>query len=180
MTMNFCRAAFNIYLLVLLLGGVAGCETTGDKTKEKKPAKEASTLFLHLEVNPDGTGQNGPVPILRDNPVMVNVSKAPFLEGGSVDHASVIEQPGGGFAIKIQFNQHGRWLLENITASYPNQRIAIFSQFGEARWLAAPLSTHRITDGVLVFTPDATRAEADRIVRGLNNIAAEIKKRSKY
>ncbi|MHB8522186.1 MAG: hypothetical protein ACYDH9_15705 [Limisphaerales bacterium] len=178
--MNFRWAAFNIYLLLLLWAVGAGCETTGDKTKEKKPGKEASTLLLHLEVNPDGTGQNGPVPILRDNPVMVNVIKVPFVESSSVDHASVIDQPGGSFAIKIQFDQHGRWLLENITASYPNQRIAIFSQFGEARWLAAPLITHRITDGILVFTPDATREEAERIVRGLNNLAAEIKKRSKF
>ena len=34
-----------------------------------------------------------------------------------------------------------------------------------------PRIATRITDGVLAFTPDATRAEAERIVRGLNNAA---------
>jgi hypothetical protein len=34
--------------------------------------------------------------------------------------------------------------------------------------------TKRIVDGKLVFTPDATREEADRIVRGLNKIAKEM------
>ena len=32
----------------------------------------------------------------------------------------------------------------------------------------------RIPDGYFTFTPDATRAEAQRIVRGLNNVAAKL------
>ena len=44
----------------------------------------------------------------------------------------------------------------------------------EARWLAAPRISQRIKDGVLVFTPDATREEAERIVRGLNNVAIKL------
>ena len=33
-----------------------------------------------------------------------------------------------------------------------------------------------ITNGVLIFTPDATREEAERIVLGINNAAEELGK----
>ena len=39
------------------------------------------------------------------------------------------------------------------------------------RWLGAPRVTHRIKDGVLIFTPDTDREEAEQIVLGLNNLA---------
>jgi hypothetical protein len=38
------------------------------------------------------------------------------------------------------------------------------------------MTNKRISDGVLVFTPDASREEADRIVLGLNNVAKEAQK----
>jgi hypothetical protein len=38
----------------------------------------------------------------------------------------------------------------------------------------------RLTDGVLVFTPNATREEADEIALGLNNVAKKVKKQSKF
>jgi hypothetical protein len=45
----------------------------------------------------------------------------------------------------------------------------------ESGWLAAVLVREPITDGVFQFTPDATRAEGNRIVRGLRNVIAENK-----
>lgn len=46
-------------------------------------------------------------------------------------------------------------------------------------WLAAVLVRDRISNGVFRFTPDATRAEGDRIVRGLRNVIAENKDNGK-
>jgi murein DD-endopeptidase MepM/ murein hydrolase activator NlpD len=43
----------------------------------------------------------------------------------------------------------------------------------DGRWLAAPIITRRISNGVLVFTPDCSREEADQLVLGLNNVAKE-------
>ena len=43
-------------------------------------------------------------------------------------------------------------------------------------WLAAPLIRRPIADGVLTFTPDASREEAEKIVKGLNNVTEKIKK----
>lgn len=160
---------FNIYLLLALVAVAAssGCKTFGKK-------KEASTLRLHLEVNEDASGASSPVPVYRASPVYVNVEKQPFLNEATISKASVVDVMGG-FAIFVQYDRKGSWLLEQYTTANKGKRMAIFSQFGEVRWLAAPVITKRITDGALVFTPDATREEAERIVRGLNNVAKEMK-----
>ena len=83
----------------------------------------------------------------------------------------------GGFAIEIQFDENGTWLLEQYSAANPGGHFAIFGQWGDklanGRWLAAPLITRRIADGVLAFTPDCSRAEADQLVPGLNNVASQ-------
>ena len=71
-------------------------------------------------------------------------------------------------------------MLEQYSAANPGKHFAIFGQWGEkladGRWLAAPLITHRIADGMLSFTPDMSREEADRLVLGLNNVAKKILK----
>ena len=160
---------FNSYLFVALLSLCAvGCAAI------KK--KEVATLRLHQEVNPDARERSSPVPIYRASPMYVNVEKGPFLIEGHVSKASVIDALGS-FQILIQFNRTGTWLLEQYTTAHRGRRIAVFSQFGEeARWLAAPVTNKRISDGVLVFTPDASREEAERIVLGLNNVAEEAQK----
>jgi preprotein translocase subunit SecD len=105
------------------------------------------------------------------------VEKEPFLTEGHVSTASVVDVVGG-FALSIQFNRQGAGVLEEFTVQNRSRRIAVFSQFGEKildyRWLAAPVINHRIADGVFVFTPDATREEAEEIASGLNNVAKKV------
>jgi hypothetical protein len=179
--MKLCFARFNIFLLIITMAFGAGCKTSQEKKEakdqEKSEKKVMSTLQFHMEINPDGSDRNGPVSIYRDNPTVINVWRSPFLDQTHMVEASIIEQ-FGSFAIKIRFDTYmGQRLLEQATNTYRGQRIAIFSQFGEARWLAAPKITKVITDGVFIFTPDATREEADRIVLGLNNMIKQIKKK---
>jgi preprotein translocase subunit SecD len=84
----------------------------------------------------------------------------------------------GGFEISLQFNREGTWLLEQYSSANRGRKIAVFCEFGvelkEHRWLAAPVVSKRISDGLLVFTPDASREEAEEIVRGLNNVAKKM------
>jgi len=170
--MKTCGLRFNLFLCATLLLALA--VTPGCSLKERKRKSQPSTLRVHLEVQPDGRSNNGPVPIYRAQPVMVNVDLTPMLTEANVAGARVIDVVGG-FALRIQFDQRGSWILEQRTVESRGRRFAIFCQFGaelkESRWLAAPIIGRRITDGVLVFTPDATRAEADDLVLGLNNIA---------
>ena len=170
MKIYFGRFNTNLWLLIPAL--LVACKTT----EESRRDKEASTLRLHLEVNQDGTERNKPIPIFRGNPVLVNVNSAPLLDEGSVAQAAVIDTTGG-FAIQVQFDRHGTFVLVNTTTAYKGSRIAVFSEFGEARWLAAPRLTRPITDGTFSFAPDCSREEAERIVRGLNNVAKKLKKK---
>lgn len=166
------RVRFNVYLLGLLLLTVVGCGTT-----ESRRNKQLTKLGVHLEVTPDPTDFSQVVPIYRAHPTMITVQRNPFLKESDVAAAGVIVDASGGFALSIQFDQHGRQLLEQYTAMNPGKRLAVHAQFGEKmaeqRWLAAPLIQRRISDGVLSFTPDATRAETDEIALGLNNEAVK-------
>jgi preprotein translocase subunit SecD len=175
--MKVCAHRFNLYFaLATALALLCGCQTG---KQDKKPL---SALRVHIEVNTDnanagdlGTVQT--VSVLRSDPVAVTIAHDPILTEANVVAAAVINAPGG-FAIEIRFDENGTWLLEQYSASNPGKHFAIFGLWGEklanGRWLAAPIITHRIANGVLAFTPDASREEADEFVSGLNNAVKRI------
>ena len=160
-TMKFCSPVFNIYLCLfgLFLGG---CSTTADKNM--------STLRLHAEASQRDT-QVTSVPIFRKSPILMAISKDPVVTEHNVISARVVEELDG-FIIEVKFDRQGTWLLERASVDNMGRHMAVFSEFGRARWLAAPVITTRITGGIYRFTPDASREEADRIVSGLNKLAA--------
>ena len=170
--MIFSWSPFNIYLgMTLAIALLVGCRSHPEE-------KAMSALRLHLEVNRDATSRSAPVPIYRTSPMMVNVETAPFVTEGLVKSARVIDTVGG-FSIRLEFERRGAWLLEQYTASNRGKRIAIYGEFFDppgsktnvTRWLAAPVITQRISDGVITFTPDASRDESLLFVLGLNNLA---------
>jgi preprotein translocase subunit SecD len=170
-------ARFNIYLSFLAAGLlVTGCHTA-------KHEKQLATLRIHLEVTATPMDFSTEVPVYRKKPVMVTVDKEPFLTEGDVAAAKVVDIRGG-FALQIEFDHSGTMLLEEYTTANPGRHMAVFSLFGkkkeESRWLAAPLIAKRISDGKLIFTPDATREEAERIALGLNNRLEKKRKEDKW
>ncbi len=174
--MNLGSLRFNSYLFALGLTLVlAGCKSA----EERKRDEEASTLRFYLETDYDTTGaKTTVVPIYRASPVLVRIAKDPVMDEGSLIDAAVVDVVGG-FAIQVKFDFRGTLTLESISSTYRGQRLAIYSMFTEGRWLAAPKMTAPIKDGVFTFTPDATREEAVRIVRGLNNVLIEIGNKAK-
>jgi len=171
--MKVLARRFNIYLaLAVLLGLACGCQTG-------EPGKEVGALRVHLEVSPDPAGTSQDISVLRADPVLVTIKRDPILTEADIVAAKVIDARGG-FAIEIKFDENGTWLLEQYSAANPGRHFAIFGQWSEkpvaGRWLAAPVITHRIADGVLAFTPDCSREEADQLVLGLNNVAKKIRK----
>ena len=169
---------FNTYLLAVLAVS-AGCQTDKnkdeEKDKEKSGKKGEASLRVHLEVNPDGSDRSGPVSIGRKQPFQLNVEKTAFLNEFQIEKASVVDT-FGGFSISVQFDKVGGWLLEQYTTANKGKHLAISAEFGEMRWLAAPKITQRLGEGRLVFTPDATREEAERIVDGVNRVAKRAQK----
>jgi len=166
---------FNIYLLAGLLALLAGGCTTPSKDAKKDGKKVESALRLHLEVNPHPAAQTMRVTVGRSDPVAMVVDSEPFLTEMHVDKASVLDMLGG-FSVVIQFDSDGAILLEQYTGAYNGRRMAIGAEFGESRWIAAPVIRKRLADGQLVFTPDLTREEAERFVRGLNRVAELVRK----
>lgn len=164
---------FNIYLLLLTaLWSVTGCQSP-----ETKRQNQLATLRAHIEVSRTSPGQPLEISVLRAAPINLYVERNPFLNENHVATAEVVETPGG-FKLTLRLNRQGQWLLEQYTAANPNRRVAIRSQWGAEpetrdRWIAAPLFNQRVKDGVLTFTPDTSREEADEIAIGLNNLASK-------
>ena len=147
---------FNIYLaLAATLALLCGCQIV-PATKVHR-----ARLRVHIETSPDSLGTSQTISVMRSDPVLVTIAHDPILTEANLVRAKVIDAPGG-FAIEVQFDETGTWMLEQYSAANPGRHFAIFGQWGDkladGRWLAAPLITHRIANGVLAFTPDASRA----------------------
>lgn len=167
---------FNIYLLLALTIGIAtGCKSSKPKDPNKYTKKDEASLRLYLEVNPDGSESNGPISVGRQSPFELNVQKIPFVTEFQIEKAAVVDVLGG-FSISIQYDKQGSMLLEQYTTGSKGKHMAISAEFGQLRWIAAPVITQRIGDGLLVFTPDTSREEAERIVSGLNRVAELVRK----
>ncbi len=158
--------------MVAALVLVCGCQSG-------KPKENLAALRVHVETNLNPAGNSQTVSVLRADPVLVTIAADPVLTEANIIAARIIESPGG-FAVEIKFDETGSWILEQYSASNVGRHFAIFGQWGEklinGRWLAAPLITHRIGDGLLAFTPDASRDEADQLVLGLTHVAKKAAK----
>jgi len=167
---------FNTYLFLLAVVLSAGCKTS----EERRRGKAITTFRLHLETNQGGTDSTAVVEIAG---AQLSVNNSPFLDETSVTNAAVVDTRDGGFAIQVQYNRHGTLVLDTVTTENRGRHVAIFTQFGpgkleQKRWLGAPYIGTSLTGGVLIFTPNSTRAEAEQVVQGLNNVAKKFKKKN--
>ena len=169
----------NLILAVLAVGFLVGCETTkGGKKKDKKFA----TFRLHLEEPTNSSRWVMPVSVYRENPRTIHVHRVPFIDERNIIEAAVIddirnidgEQVNFGRAVGVRFDRTGKWLLENTTVSHRGKRIAVHSFFPEGRWLAAKVIDQRLSEGVFIFTPDASEEEMQRMCEGLNAVAKKL------
>lgn len=171
------RCVFNGFLVFVAVGFAAGCATS----EERKLKKQLSTLRIHVESDAGSSDRASAISVHRSKPIFLNIEREAVLDERDVGTAMVIDQPGGLFAVEITFNPHGGRILERVTVLNKGKHLAIFSNFGDqARWLAAPVVTARNSGGRLVFTPDATREEAERFVRGLNNLVRKIERKENW
>src|SRR5512133_3111730 len=176
--MLFQARRFNIILSLLLLSILAqGCRST-----ESKRNKAPAMLRVHMETTRHIDGRTTPITVFPQAPMTLEIEAKPFLTEQLVQDARVIDSLGG-FAMQIQFDHTGRLLLEQYTSMNRELRIAIFSRFPDIsttkyaetnRWLGVPRISQAITNGMILFTPDATRAEADQIAKSLRNAAKKL------
>ncbi len=168
-TMNFYGRRFNLYLLLAVaLVLAAGCATG------KKEDKQMAALRIHIESDANRASNSKVVSVLRSEPVMISIVTEPILTEENITAARLMASPGG-FAVEVKFDETGSWTLEQFSAASPGKHLVLFGQWGDklanGRWLAAPLINRRMASGTLAFTPDASRDEAEQLVKGLNAYA---------
>ena len=172
--MNFYARRFNLYLAFVLILPLAGCTFFKDEFGKKK-AEKAGAIRIHVEAPVSLPGKTRTVSVLRSTPLAVTIDEDPVLTEANLLAATIVETPGGGFAVTVRFDETGGWAIEQATAGNPGKHLVIFGQWGETkfegRFLAAPLIVRRIAGGELTFSPDASREEAQQFVDGLNNLA---------
>lgn len=176
--MLFQTRRFNIILWLLLCSfAVAGCRSTASK-REKAPG----LLRIHMEATRHIDGRTTPITVFPSSPMTLEIEATPFLTEQFVRDAQVIDSLGG-FAMVIQLDHSGRLLLEQYTAVNRELRLAIFSRFPlpstekyteTNRWLGIPKVSQSLTNGMIIFTPDATRLEAEQIAKSLRNTAKKL------
>lgn len=184
---NWLRS-INIYLLAagVVLGGGCG-------SNRLSPNKEYATLSIFMEGR---QAESLPVHIGRDTAPVYIVPEAVLTEE-DLSKAALVDHPDGTYDIQLTFTDHGKLVLDMQTTSNKGKHLVIFAKFppkgwkepkegaaaeklppGQSRmsaWLAAPLITgNGLSNGSLLFTPDASHAEAEQIVRGLNNMVATL------
>ena len=171
-TMKIYPGAFNTIFLLIWALHLSACKTSEEKKKEK----EVTVLRVHMEAKGVGQDRASSKPIGRGPLMYLNVDQNYFVSEGDVVKAAVVDNTddAGGWSMAVQFDAHGTLLLDSMTSRYKGDHLAIWLRADEALWVAAPLITHRITNGLLVFTPDVSKEGAVRMVRGLNNIAKKI------
>jgi hypothetical protein len=99
-----------------------------------------------------------------------------FLDTRDLDDISVVDDSDGTYELKLKFNASGKtWLAAHTTANL-GKHIAVYCTIGGGRWLGAPKIYRPLNDGVLTFTPDASREECDHIVTGIKNAIVKAKK----
>jgi hypothetical protein len=187
------RGWFNIYFVLAASALAAGCQSHHPHYGKKQVA----TIRLYLETHEDASA--GTVFVTRQR-IPMTVERDPFLDESDLARARFVDEPDGTYAIDLVFNDHGAALLDMTTIGNRGRRIAIFSHFPPpgtkevlddtpdsqpkpavsdkprgSGWISAVMISGRLTSGSLVFTPDATRAEAQAIVAGLNNVVSKSK-----
>lgn len=170
--MKFRCGRFNLYLLALAATLLAACETTN---RAGAGAKELASIRVHLETHADPLGMSRQITVGRETPQTFFVS-GPMLGELHLVAAQIWEGQPGQYAIHLKFDRQGIRILESLSLSYRGKRLAIMSQFPEPRWIGTVRLDRHIADGTVLFRPDATREEAERIVKGLNLAVARLKK----
>jgi hypothetical protein len=163
--MNFYGRRFNLYLLLAALALAAGCALF------HRQGKGEAALRIHIESGESLSGGTKTISVLRAAPVMVTILTEAILTEADIAAAALITT-ADGYAVQVKLDDSGSLTLEQFSATNPGKHLVIFGQWGDklenGRWLAAPSINRLVTNGTLTFTPDASREEAEQLVKGLN------------
>jgi preprotein translocase subunit SecD len=167
---------FNLFLALAALAGLlAGCKAMNELGFKKDEPLGAMRVHIELsQADLAGSKEMAEmVTVLRADPVNVTIDKDPVLTENNLVAAKLVKTPDAP-AIEVRFDENGTWILEQYSAANPGRHFVIYAQWGkdlkDGRWIAAPLITKRLNDGILSFTPDMSTNETDQLITGLKNV----------
>jgi hypothetical protein len=192
MNMKSWLHSFNIYLLAA--GVVLG---SGCASRSLSANKDYATLSVYLE----GLAGNGSLVQVGRAKIPVLVQGEALLTEEDLARAKLVDNPDGTCAIQVTFNDHGAVVLDMNTTANRGRHLVLYCQLRPRRgsqgpadgaatspdktapgqrgffpWLSMMLIRTAVTGGSLQFTVDVSRAEAEQIVLGLNNLVTELNK----
>lgn len=170
--MKFHWARFNIIFALVLAAGVTGCQTAKNKLKKE----DISTIRFYIESHAGMPGRTFVAKIGETFPIEMILKSDPFLSEANVLKAEAWDTTDGGVAIRLELDRIGRRTLELNAALLANQRVAVHSHFPAGHWVAISTVKDLGRDGVVLLYPNTTPEETDRLVKGLNLVAAELEK----
>tara|TARA_A100001234_G_scaffold198113_1_gene188639 strand:+ start:35 stop:607 length:573 start_codon:yes stop_codon:yes gene_type:complete len=114
----------------------------------------------------------------RANPTKVTVNPRPVLvaNSGMLKNTELIDSSDGLFAMQLNFTTRGQRLMEELTTYYRDRRLFIVAAQSDSsqtngvssRCIGAAYIQQTIQAEAMQFTPDAERAEAERLVELIN------------
>jgi hypothetical protein len=203
--MKFCAGWFNIYLAFAIVL-CSGCETSSQRLSKEEFS--TLRLFLEgnsADVAGEGqvqvTREKIPLTVQRE-PILTegDLSHAALVDypDGTFaiqvtfnDHGTLVldmtttAYKGKRIIVFSQFPNPGKIKGKKNDFTDSPDATDLTADEGTplkprtSAWLGAVMIRSRIGTGSFRFTPDASRKEAERIVRGLNNLIAEVAKKNK-
>ncbi len=169
---------FNIILSLACAGVFVACETPSRDKKDKepkiKPTKEnISTIRCHVEAHP-GDGNRTMLATVGQGEMVLMAN--PLISEANVVRAEAWNTSDNGVAIRLVLDRIGRRELLMTSGAMRGARMAISSQYPEQKWIGIVVFDRVMQDGTLTFVCHTPPEEADRIVKGLNIVAAELEK----
>ena len=138
-----------------------------------KLPKDAATLSMHLPASA-GLPESRRIPLIVPNPhLTLEVDSFAVLTERDLDKVDLKGQ-GEEFLIRLVFNTHGTITLDSVSNNNRDEMLVVLIN---GRPVAAPRLKRRIVDGTFEFTPDLSREEAEKVVKGLNLAAEYYRKR---
>ncbi len=163
------RWATSWVALLLFLGG---CNYPIEVRRDK------AELAFYIEETAQPGVQVLEMTYFRSNPIKVTVQPRPALvaNNGMLKSVELIDSPDGLFSMQLNFTSRGQQLLEQLTTFYRDRRLFIIAAQSDSsqtngvssRCIGAAYIRQTVRAEAMQFTPDAERAEAERLVELLN------------
>lgn len=145
-------------------------------THSKKKSEERVTLQIHLQTNPAMPESYRRQIIFQKPPITFWVNSVAELTEHDLADVATVPSPGG-LQIKLQFNQHGSFVFEQLTGGNRGRYLAVLIN-------AQPVAVIRIresrSDGQLIFTPNLTDPQIETIVTNLQHTIAIINREENW